>query len=431
MTTVRITDAGGNKPKFVQWDVDRVLYVSGVASQPCLHFANAELKRAIVVQATDDNGRWKCLVPNFILQFACPMVVSVFVQPDEGRTVATAVYEVKPKLKPQDYSYTENIGYINWVQKSEEVQQILESSQDTLDEINETLAQIQHDYDTDAFKGDKGDKGDPFTYEDFTAEQLAALTGPQGPKGDKGDTGTAGTNGTNGSDGYSPTVTVTSITGGHRITIIDKNGTQSFDVMDGEGGGSITIDDALSDASTNPVQNRIIKAALDAKGTYSKPSGGIPASDLASGVIPSVPAASSTTPLMDGNGSAGSAATYARADHVHPTDTSRAAAADLAAKADKVTEVTVSTAGAVTQALDAGKIYHFTGALTALTITLNTPASGQLAHYHFDFDSGSTAPTLTLPNTVTMPSGFTVEASKHYEIDILNNYGAVMAWANS
>lgn len=28
--------------------------------------------------------------------------------------------------------------------------------------------------------GAKGDKGDPFVYSDFTAEQLAALTGPQG-----------------------------------------------------------------------------------------------------------------------------------------------------------------------------------------------------------------------------------------------------------
>lgn len=92
------------------------------------------------------------------------------------------------------------------------------------------------------------------------------------------------------------------------------------------------------------------------------------------------------------------------------------------------TEQTVSTAGAVTQALDPGKIYHFTGELTALTITLNTPASGQIAHYHFDFDCGSTAPTVTIPSTVAMPDSNSFDANKHYEVDILNNYGAVLSW---
>lgn len=94
------------------------------------------------------------------------------------------------------------------------------------------------------------------------------------------------------------------------------------------------------------------------------------------------------------------------------------------------TEQTVSTAGAVTQALSPYVIYHFTGSLTSLTVTLTAAASGQIAHYHFDFDCGSTAPTVTIPNTVTMPSG-NFEASKHYEVDILNNYGAVLSWANS
>lgn len=42
-------------------------------------------------------------------------------------------------------------------------------------------------------QGPKGDKGDPFEYEDFTSEQLKALTGPQGPKGAKGARGPAGT----------------------------------------------------------------------------------------------------------------------------------------------------------------------------------------------------------------------------------------------
>lgn len=95
------------------------------------------------------------------------------------------------------------------------------------------------------------------------------------------------------------------------------------------------------------------------------------------------------------------------------------------------TEQTVSTAGAVTQALDPYVIYHFTGALTALTITLNTPASGQIAHYHFDFNCGSTAPSVTIPNTVTMPDNNSFVANEHYEVDILNNYGAVISWALS
>lgn len=93
-------------------------------------------------------------------------------------------------------------------------------------------------------------------------------------------------------------------------------------------------------------------------------------------------------------------------------------------------EVTISTAGAVTQALDAGKIYHFTGALTSLTVTLNA-AVNRLAEYHFDFNCGATAPTVSIPNTVTMPDDFAFEANNHYEIDIFNNYGAALSWAIS
>ena len=140
-------------------------------------------------------------------------------------------------------------------------------------------------------------------------------------------------------------------------------------------------------------------------------------------VTVSVPSAYASTPAALGTASAGSSSNYAKGDHVHAMPS----ASDVGAE-PAVTEVTNTSTGAVSLALDAGKIYHFTGAVTGLTITLTSPASGQLAHYHFDFDSGSTAPTVTLPNTVTMPSGFTVEASTHYEIDILNNYGTVMAW---
>lgn len=49
-------------------------------------------------------------------------------------------------------------------------------------------------------------------------------------------TGVPGRPGGPGEPGFSPTVTVTDITGGHRITITDATGAHSFDVMDGEGG---------------------------------------------------------------------------------------------------------------------------------------------------------------------------------------------------
>ena len=169
-----------------------------------------------------------------------------------------------------------------------------------------------------------------------------------------------------------------------------------------------------TDGPVTSVNGKTGAVVLDAEdvGAYELPSSGIPKTDLASEVQTSL-------------GKANTALQYV-------PDTYRTAAAQDeidARKADKVTEVVISTAGEVTQALDHGKLYHFTGALSSLTLTFNAPTSGVIAQYHFDFDSGSTAPTVTLPVTVTMQGGtFTPEASKHYEVDILNGYGVYVAW---
>lgn len=47
-----------------------------------------------------------------------------------------------------------------------------------------------------------------------------------------------GTNGKDGKDATSPVISVSNITGGHRITIKDVNGTKTVDVMDGEDGSN-------------------------------------------------------------------------------------------------------------------------------------------------------------------------------------------------
>lgn len=78
-------------------------------------------------------------------------------------------------------------------------------------------------------KGDKGDKGDP---------GQDGAKGADGKDGINGKDGVNGTDGINGIDGVSPTVEVTEITGGHNVAITDKNGTKTFDVLNGKDGAS-------------------------------------------------------------------------------------------------------------------------------------------------------------------------------------------------
>lgn len=149
----------------------------------------------------------------------------------------------------------------------------------SITDVNGTTSAVLHD----GADGEDGDDGISPTVSitDITGGHRVTITDLNGAHSADVMDGTPGT------DGYSPVVTITTITGGHRVTITDEAHPQgqSFDVMDGTGGGgTVTVDDALSGTSENPVQNKVIKAALDGKGTYSKPSGGIPKSDLASAV---------------------------------------------------------------------------------------------------------------------------------------------------
>lgn len=130
-----------------------------------------------------------------------------------------------------------------------------------------------------------------------------------------------------------------------------------------------------------------------------------------------------SNPAALGTASPGSSDDYSRGDHVHAMPS----ASDVGA-APAVTEVTVSTAGDVTQALNPGVIYHFTGAISSLTLTLTAVSAGQIAQYHFDFNSGSTAATISLTGVNWQGGSFAPAASKHYEVDILNGYGVVCEW---
>ena len=65
---------------------------------------------------------------------------------------------------------------------------------------------------------------------------IQGIQGVQGPAGQDGADGAPGQDGADGQDGVSPTISSAVITGGHRLTIVDADGTTTVDVMDGQDG---------------------------------------------------------------------------------------------------------------------------------------------------------------------------------------------------
>ena len=111
--------------------------------------------------------------------------------------------------------------------------------------------------------GEKGDKGD-------RGEQGAQ--GIQGPRGIQGEQGERGVQGAQGPAGNAATITIGNVTTSAPGTSasVTNRGTSSAAVLDfvlpkGKDGadGGVTVDEELSSTSTNPVQNKIVKAALD------------------------------------------------------------------------------------------------------------------------------------------------------------------------
>ena len=96
---------------------------------------------------------------------------------------------------------------------------------------------------------------------------------------------------------------------------------------------------------------------------------------------------------------------------------------DITGKQDKIP---VETSSQTTITIDPNKYYSF-GEAASLNITLATPSDNTIYNeYMFEFDSGSTATTLTLPNTVEWVQTPTIEASKTYQVSIVNNIGIIV-----
>ena len=203
-----------------------------------------------------------------------------------------------------------------------------------------------------------------------------------------------------------------------------------------------------------------VETQLAAK--YVKPSGGIPKTDLASAVqtslgkadsaLQSAPVASvdgktgAVTVLPSGgtqgqvlkkssstdyavewaNESGGGGGTSDYSDLTNKPQINSVALAGNKSAGDlglePALDIVTKTSADTSQTLAENKFYIWPE-MSALTITC--PATG--GPYAFRFTSGSTATTLTMTG-ITMPDSFAVEASRVYEINVLEGYGVATSW---
>ncbi len=78
--------------------------------------------------------------------------------------------------------------------------------------------------------------------------------------------------------------------------------------------------------------------------------------------------------------------------------------------------------------LEPNKLYVFPE-MTELSVTLAAPSDTSIvSEYHFVFQSGATATTLTIPDAIKIPSGFSVDVNKIYEISILEGCLCAQSW---
>ena len=143
-------------------------------------------------------------------------------------------------------------------------------------------------------------------------------------------------------------------------------------------------------------------------GTYSKPSTGIPKTDLASAVQTSLDKADTSVQSAKING---------------VTKNQTNGVLDLGStQYPVVNHGTNDTTFTLTP-----NTYHIWGEVTSLNLSLGTEVSGVVNEYVFQYSVGDSAPTLTLPETivwVNLPSVNKVNTT--YIVSIVNNIGLIV-----
>lgn len=174
-----------------------------------------------------------------------------------------------------------------------------------------------------------------------------------------------------------------------------------------------------------------IEQQIAAKGTYSKPSTGIPKTDLASAVQTSLgkadTALQSYTEQYKGTvtGVKINGSTKSPSSGVVDLGTVITSHQDISGKMDKIS---VQNHGTSSTTLSiAPNVLHKWDTVLTLVITLIAPTDTSVYNeYMIQFSSGSTPTTLSVPSAVKWVSEPKIEANKTYQISIMDNIGIIV-----
>lgn len=155
------------------------------------------------------------------------------------------------------------------------------------------------------------------------------------------------------------------------------------------------------------IDNQVIILGDTTIAPYVIPSGGIPSTDIASGVIPKVPTIS-TNVVSDKASDTKTSSPKSVYSEIHPT------------------KGTSQPSGGMLP-----NVWYDLGTISSnTTFSVASPSDSNITnHYFWTFDTGSSAPTITWPNAITSwygGSAPTINANKHYEVSLLNGVAVCM-----
>lgn len=310
MERIKCYDSYGNSvDSFTQWDLDWILTINledyNLSFAPEVHFCNKNSKMALIMQSTvnADGKSITVKVPNILLQESYPVFIYVYLNDNKDSSTKTIVFDevpVKKRTKPDDYVYTE----------------------EDMDILTAKIHAIAKVYVDDRFK------------EGIELDDTLSIEGKAADAKATGDA-LAGKVDKNGND-----------------RLINSSDEQKLNAIAVDAKGNVTINGTISASNVSGL-NEAFKN-LDNK--YAEKSHGnhVPQIETANNakflrndntwqtITPENIGAAEKShgthvtyndnekPLMNGDTNSGTKTTVSRSDHVHPVDTSRASADDLA-----------------------------------------------------------------------------------------------------